>query len=172
MKKCLPLFLFLSATPVLAHDGAVHGSSLLDGFIHPLSGADHILAMIAVGLIATAFSGRRGAALPVAFLSAMVAGFATARMGVALPSVDAVVLMSVVVLGMLVLMPVRILPALVAVSGFALYHGHAHGLEAGRAETVSFALGFLAASAGLILSGIIAGHLIRDGRPGLLPTSD
>lgn len=172
MKKCLTLFLVACASPALAHDGAAHGPSFLDGFIHPLSGADHILAMLAVGLIATAFSGLRSAALPLAFLAAMVAGFATARLGIPLPSVEAVVLMSVVVLGMLVLLPVRIIPALIAVSGFALYHGHAHGTEAGGAENLGFALGFLVSSAGLILSGILAGHLIRDGQPGLLPTSE
>lgn len=172
MKKILPLFLFASASPAVAHDGGTHGMSFLDGFIHPLSGADHILAMLAVGLIATAFSGRRVVALPFAFLSAMVAGFVTARLGFTLPSVDAVVLMSVVVLGMLVLMPVRIVPALIAVSGFALYHGHAHGMEAGGTEPLTFAFGFLLSSAGLILSGILAGHLIRDGQPGLLPASE
>lgn len=172
MKKFLLLILIAYASPALAHDGAAHDLSLLDGFIHPLSGADHILAMLAVGLVATAFSGWRAFALPLAFLAAMVAGFVTARLGIPLPSVDTVVLISVVVLGMLVLMPVRIVPALIAVSGFALYHGHAHGAEAGGAESISFALGFLVSSAGLILSGILAGHLIRDGQPGLLPTSE
>jgi urease accessory protein len=153
--KRLVLIAALLPLPALAHPG--HGEALgfLAGVLHPLSGADHMLAMVMVGLWAGTLGGAARLALPGAFLAAMLAGFGLGAAGIALPGVEAGILASVVVLGALVAlavpMSVRTAASLVAVAG--LLHGHAHGTEG--AATISYALGFLATTAGLIGAGLL-----------------
>src|SRR5690606_40231034 len=87
------------ASPAFAHlDPAEHGS-FAAGFTHPLSGADHILAMVAVGLWAAMLGGRALYTVPAAFVGVMLLGFVAAPVGVPLPFVEPVILASVVVLG-------------------------------------------------------------------------
>ncbi|WP_157016246.1 HupE/UreJ family protein [Mesorhizobium xinjiangense] len=142
--------------PAFAHlDPAEHGS-FMAGFTHPLFGADHILAMVAVGLWA-AMLGRRALWLvPGAFVGTMMIGFLAAAAGLALPFVEPMILASVVVIGLMVAMAFAVsAPAGMAVVGvFALFHGHAHGGEMGQAGLLGYALGFAAATAMLHLAGI------------------
>jgi urease accessory protein len=63
-------------SPALAHPG--HGGSLLAGLAHPFSGADHLAAMVAVGLWAATRPARQALAAPVAFMAALAAGAALA----------------------------------------------------------------------------------------------
>ncbi|WP_426122318.1 HupE/UreJ family protein [Pararhizobium sp. PWRC1-1] len=145
-----------STTPAFAHlDPAEHGS-LLAGFTHPLSGLDHILVMIAVGLWAVQIGGRALWVVPSAFVGTMAFGFALAMAGVPLPFVEPAILASVVALGLLVAMAVRMetaaCPAVVGV--FALFHGYAHGGELGAAVALPFSTGFVIATALLHAAGI------------------
>ncbi|WP_276120697.1 HupE/UreJ family protein [Pararhizobium qamdonense] len=145
-----------STMPAFAHlDPAEHGS-LLAGFTHPLSGLDHILVMIAVGLWAAQIGGRALWVVPTAFVGTMAFGFALAIAGVHLPFVEPAILASVVALGLLVAMAVRMeTGACAAVVGiFALFHGYAHGGELGAAGALPFSAGFVVATALLHIAGI------------------
>ena len=123
----------LLPAPALAHigDGLHHG--LMAGFLHPFSGADHLLAMVMVGLWAGLSGGKARLALPGAFLGAMALGGLLGFAGVALPGVEAGILASVIVLGALAALAVR-LPlgtGAALVAAFGLLHGAAHGAELG-----------------------------------------
>ena len=145
-----------STMPAFAHlDPAEHGS-LLAGFTHPLSGLDHILVMIAVGLWAAQIGGRALWVVPSAFVGTMAFGFALAMAGVRLPFVEPAILASVVALGLLVAMAVRMKTAACAavVGIFALFHGYAHGGELGAAGALPFSAGFVVATALLHIAGM------------------
>ncbi|SMC62519.1 HupE/UreJ family protein [Rhizobium sp. RU36D] len=145
-----------SAAPAFAHlDPAEHGS-FMAGVSHPLFGADHILAMVAVGLWASQIGGRALFAVPAAFVTTMAAGFLLAISGIDLPFVEPAILASVIGLGLLVAMAVRLPTAASAavVGVFALFHGHAHGGELGGAGAIAFGLGFLVSTALLHVAGL------------------
>lgn len=156
-----------AASPAFAHlDPVAHGS-LGAGFSHPLTGADHLLAMVAVGLWASLIGGRALWAVPAAFVAAMSVGFLAALGGLGLPFVEPVIAASVVVIGLLAMVALQV-PAAVgmAVVGFfALFHGYAHGLELGGASGLSFMAGFAAATALLHGAGVALG-LGLGGRAG------
>ncbi|MBP2233717.1 urease accessory protein [Sinorhizobium kostiense] len=165
MKKQLVIAaaaLTASAAPAFAHlDPTAHGS-LVAGLSHPLFGADHVLAMVAVGLWAAQTGGRALWAVPVAFVATMTLGFALAITGAPLPFVEPAILASVVALGLIVAMAMRLDAAKAAaiVGAFALFHGHAHGGEIGAAAITSFAAGFAIATALLHAAGIGLGMLL------------
>ncbi len=151
--------LSLIPAAVFAHPG--HGIAaphdVLHGFMHPLHGADHLLAMVAVGLWAAQRSGRARWALPAAFVGAMIVGFVLGTGGIALPGAELAIAASVLVLGGVVALAVR-MPAIGAatlVAAFALFHGHAHGVELPAAMAgAGFGAGFAASTALLHGAGI------------------
>ena len=156
----------LAPSAALAHTGAEHALSFGSGFAHPFTGVDHMLAMVAVGLWAGLNSGRALWAWPAAFVGLMLVGGALGMLGVDLPMVEAGILASVVVLGLLVLAaaqwPVVIGAALVGV--FALLHGHAHGAELPiGAAAVTYAAGFALGTAILHVAGLGLAHVASDG---------
>ncbi|RWX78667.1 HupE/UreJ family protein [Neorhizobium lilium] len=163
-----------AAVPAFAHlDPLAHGS-FMAGVSHPLFGLDHILVMVAVGLWAAQLSGqnRDHRALwmvPLAFVAAMALGFAAGVAGMPLPFVEPAILASVIALGLLVAVSVR-LPTIAcsAVVGvFALFHGHAHGVELGAAGALQFGIGFMIATALLHMSGIGLGLFVSRFSPNL-----
>ena len=149
----------LAASPALAHLRPEEHGSLAAGFSHPLFGADHVLAMVSVGLWAAVLGGRALWTLPSAFVAAMCAGFLLSLAGLTLPSAEPMIVASVVALGLLVAAAVRldarIGGALVAI--FALFHGAAHGSELGEAGAAAFGLGFVLATAALHGAGVALG---------------
>ncbi|WP_269583496.1 HupE/UreJ family protein [Roseibium sp. Sym1] len=150
----------LTASPALAHlDPADHGS-FAAGFTHPLFGTDHVLAMIAVGLWAALLGGRAVWALPTAFVGAMLAGFALSLAGMPLPYVEPFILASVVILGVVVALALRLPLGLSAalVATFGICHGHAHGGEIGSAGELGYAAGFVLATALLHAAGLLIGY--------------
>ena len=100
------LALVLSPAAALAHDG--HAAGFLGGILHPLTGADHLLAMLAVGLWAGALGGRAVLALPAAFVGALASGAALGTAGLALPMVEPGILASVIILGALAALALRL----------------------------------------------------------------
>lgn len=151
--------LIAGALPASAHlDPGAHGS-LAAGFSHPLFGADHVLAMVAVGLWAALLGGRALWLVPAAFVAMMSAGFAAALAGAPLPFVEPAILASVVAIGLLaaVALSVPAGAAMAMVGFFALFHGHAHGGELGSAGAFPFAAGFAVATALLHAAGAAAG---------------
>jgi urease accessory protein len=159
----LPCALAVSGM-ALAHTGHHDVPGFLSGLSHPLTGPDHLAAMLAVGLWA-GVGARRRAWLPVTtFLVFMTCGAALGINGIALPGLEAGIAASVLVMGLLVATLAR-LPAtasIVLVAVFALFHGSAHGAEMPfAAAPVVYGLGFLVSTAALHLSGIGLGRLAR-----------
>ena len=151
--------LTLVASPAFAHLNPAEHGSFAAGFSHPFSGADHILAMVAVGLWATMLGGRALFAGPAAFVGVMLLGFGAALVGLPLPFVEPVILASVVVLGLLVALalPVSAVAGAAIAGFFAFFHGHAHGGEIGGAAFLSYGAGFALATAILHAAGIGVG---------------
>ncbi len=134
------------------------------GLMHPFTGLDHILAMIAVGLFASQLGGRSIWALPMAFILAMVAGGAIGYGGVPLPMVEQGIAFSVVAMGLIVALGFKLptLPAAALVAVFAVFHGHAHGAEgAGAAAFADYAAGFAVATAALLCAGVLLGQKLN-----------
>jgi urease accessory protein len=147
----------LSPAAAHAHVGASTTSGLLSGFAHPLTGLDHLAAMVAVGLWAAQRGGRARWAVPMSFVSVMAVGGLLGTAGLSMPLVAPAIVASVLVLGVLVAGAVRL--PLVASSFLvglcALFHGHAHGAE--MPETVAglaYGTGFLLATGLLHGAGI------------------
>ena len=139
-------------------------SDFAAGLAHPVSGADHILAMVAIGLWGVVSGGRALWAWPAAFVATLLVGFAAAILGLPAPFVEPAIVSSIVVLGLLVALAVKAPVWLGAVIAglFAFFHGHAHGTEAVTAgvELLAFASGFSLATAVLHGVGLGAGLLI------------
>lgn len=150
----------LAWNPALAHTYGADGAGLAMGFMHPIMGSDHVLAMIAVGLWAAQRGGADLWRLPATFIGTMVFGMALALADIGLPMVQLGIAGSVVMLGVLVGLAARI-PSAAAISLvalFALFHGHAHGTELPEtAIPVLYAVGFIAATALLHGVGVGAG---------------
>jgi len=156
-----PLYAFalsvLVATPALAHTGAGSVSGFASGFGHPIGGLDHLLAMIAVGILASQQGGKSLWLLPVSFVAMMVVGGALGIAGVAVPFVELGIVGSVIVLGAVIAlgkhMPTGAAMALVGV--LAIFHGHAHGTEMPvDASGFEYGLGFAIATAMLHAVGL------------------
>lgn len=139
-------------------------SDFIAGLAHPVSGADHVLAMVAIGLWGVIAGGRAVWAWPAAFVAMVLMGFATAICGLQVPLVEPAIAASIVVLGLLVALAVRAPLWLGAVIAglFAFFHGHAHGTEAATAGVglFAYASGFSLTTAALHALGIGAGLLI------------
>ncbi len=160
-RLCLAVaVLAASSGAAFAHPGHDGAAGFSHGFLHPLGGLDHVLAMVAVGLFAAHLGGRALWAVPATFIAVMAAGGALGMAGVALPFVEAGIALSVVVLGLAVALRLSV-PTLVAmalVGFFAVFHGYAHGAEMpADAAGATYAAGFLAATALLHGAGIALG---------------
>lgn len=154
----------LAVTSAWAHTGAGITGGFASGFMHPLFGADHVVAMVAVGLWG-AFLGTPAIwVLPVTFPLVMTIGGALGVMGVPLPGVEIGIALSAIVLGAMVAFAVRppLWIAAIIVATFAIFHGHAHGTELpNAADPIAYSLGFVVATGLLHLAGIAIGLVVR-----------
>lgn len=157
----------VAAAPAGAHTGRGPGG-ILDGILHPITGPDHLLAMLAVGVVAVLAAPRgRVWVIPAAFLGGMIAGGAAGISGVPLPGAEHLIIASVLVLGVAIALAVQgaadwLIAALV-VAGVA--HGHAHGAEAPTsAHPFAYVAGFVLATGSLHLAGVGVGMTIRNRR--------
>ncbi len=144
--------LLLAPASALAHTGAGLGHALGDGLAHPLAGADHLLAMLAVGIWTAQQRGRASLAIPAAFLAAMGLGGLAGASALPLPAVAPMIALSLAVFGGLAVARARLgaVPVALLAGGFASFHGFAHGSELPPAASfASFGTGFLVASAAL-----------------------
>jgi urease accessory protein len=140
-----------------AHTGIGGTAGFAHGFLHPVGGLDHVLAMVAVGLFAAQLGGRALWAVPATFVAVMVLGGALGAAGMALPLVELGIALSVVVLGLVVLAgrPWPLSLAMALVGTFAVFHGHAHGAEMPvGASGLAYGLGFVAATTLLHAAGV------------------
>ena len=152
----------LTSLPAHAHVGLSDASGFMHGLVHPASGLDHVLAMLAVGLWAAQTGGRSVWAVPLTFIGVMALGGALPLLGINLPFVEQGIVLSVLLLGVLIAASVR-LPLWLGsgmVGLFALWHGHAHAHGTAMlvpASGIEYALGFLLATALLHTIGIAFG---------------
>ena len=151
-----------AAGPAFAHTGTGLPGGFMSGFLHPLSGFDHMLAMVSVGLWG-AFLGRPLiVALPVIFPTVMAFGGALGMANVPLPRVEIGIAVSVLVMGAVIALAYRapIWIACLIVGVFAIFHGYAHGKELpSAADPIGYSLGFVLATGMLHVAGIGLGLL-------------
>ena len=157
------------ATPALAHKAESLRGGIVAGALHPLSGPDHMLAMVAVGIWGALLGRPLLVALPVVFPLVMALSGMAAIMGMTLPPVEIGIAVSVIALGGVIALALRppawVAIALVAV--FAVFHGYAHGQELpSLADPVGYSIGFVTMTGALHLSGIGIGLVdhLRGGR--------
>lgn len=162
MRLLLTVMCTICMLPIsaFAHTGVGHPTGFAAGFGHPVGGADHMLAMIAVGLWAAQMGGRALWAVPGTFVAMMMVGGVLGISGVHIPYIEAGILVSVLVLGVMIAgafkFPLAVSGVLVGI--FAVFHGHAHGAEMPMAiGAVSYSAGFALATALLHAVGILAG---------------
>jgi urease accessory protein len=158
------IFFIFAPAAALAHPGHDGAGGLVNGFFHPVTGIDHVLAMIAVGVLAAQYGGRALWLVPMSFLVAMAAAGAIGMAGIPVQIVEAGIGLSIVVLGLVIAFQIKppTLVAMVVVGFFALFHGYAHGSEMPNGLAgVSFAAGFLVATALLLGAGVGLGLLLQ-----------
>lgn len=154
---CALLFVPLT---VHAHTDSNSAAGFLSGLHHPVSGWDHILAMIAVGLWGAQLGKPAVWVLPVAFPIVMALGGMLGLLGIPIPGVEIGIALSAIVLGGMVLLeakpPIGVATAIVGI--FAIFHGHAHGTELPEGSSgLLYSIGFVAATGTLHGVGIAIG---------------
>ena len=160
----LPSLAFAHVTPE-AH------SHFLTGFLHPVSGLDHLLAMLSVGIVSTQMTQKHAIwILPAAFVSMMTVGGTMGMAGIPVSGIETGIALSVLLLGASIFLgskwPVIVIYGFVG--GFALCHGYAHGAEMSQqAHAVPFVLGFVIATVALHLAGVAIGLSAGRMAPGL-----
>jgi urease accessory protein len=142
------------------------GSGAVEGFLHPILGTDHLIAMVTVGILSAVIGGRAIWTVPAAFLLAMLGGGILGLIGVPLPFVEIGISVSVLILGILILTRAA-LPewiAMLTVGAFGVFHGHAHGAELPQITDltiiIAYVVGFLVATAGLHVIGALLGYMV------------
>ena len=151
--------LALTTAPAVAHG---FGGA---GWMHPLTGPDHMLAMLAVGAWSAQLGGRALWLVPSAFVVAMAAGGAAALAGLVLPATEVAIVASVILLGLAIASarPYAVPVAAFATMVFGLAHGSAHGAEIPASQNVAiYVAGFLATTAGLHVIGLAGAALVLD----------
>jgi urease accessory protein len=147
-----------------AHEHAGVAGGLVSGFVHPISGVDHLIAMVAVGLWGAQLGAPAIWILPLTFPLVMALGGVLGVVGLPLPLPEIFIALSALVLGAAVALRLRVPFAVAAavVAVFAIFHGHAHGTELPRAaDPLAYGVGFVCATGLLHLCGIAIGALSR-----------
>ncbi|WP_078120467.1 HupE/UreJ family protein [Thiosocius teredinicola] len=156
--------LLSSVTASHAHTDVGAASGFLSGFLHPVFGVDHLIAMVAVGLWGAQLGKPAIWILPITFPAVMALGALFGIAGLPLPGVEIGIAASALILGLMVTFAAK--PALwiagLVVAAFALWHGHAHGTEIPDATNpLAYGIGFVVSTGLLHLAGIIIGLLVR-----------
>ena len=125
------LLIVATSLPAAAHVGHGETDGFIHGFMHPIGGLDHMLAMVSVGMLAALLGGRALWMVPVSFMAMMAVGAALAMSGFDLPFVELGISLSVIALGVAVALqlPLPMIGAMAFVGFFAVFHGFAHGAE-------------------------------------------
>ncbi|WP_372831194.1 HupE/UreJ family protein [Pontibacterium sp.] len=152
------------SVPAFAHTGG-DSAGLVQGFLHPFTGLDHLLMMLAVGLIAVRMGGKHLRVLPAVFGGSLLAGAVLGMSGFTLAFVEQGILLSVVVLGLMLSAVFKFNLAIssVLVASFALLHGGAMGAESAGAMLTTVA-GILMASGLIQLVGAGLGKVMLNYR--------
>jgi urease accessory protein len=162
---------FLPGGSALAHVPAADGAGLLAGLAHPLSGWDHVIAFLAVGIWAYQIGRAAQWVLPTIFVTAVVGGSVLGSLELPVQGVEQGIAISVLVLGIAIGAAFR--PALAIgipiIALFAIFHGHAHGAQlAGAASPALYGLGLILATASLHACGMALGWVAALPSGGML----
>jgi len=151
----------LAPGAALAHTGIGPTGGFTAGLVHPFAGIDHLLVLLAVGWWAAMMGGYARWLLPLNFVSAMALGSAVQQWGIVWSEAEVLVSLSVVMMGGVLLRNWRtaMVPAMMGVTAFALFHGYVHAAEMGH-ETgaIAYASGFLTATEMLQTAGFGLGR--------------
>lgn len=163
--RLLKIFVLFLCLPSFAHAHSIAFTVVgwSNGFLHPLQGADHIIAMLAVGFWAAQLRGVAMWVLPLTFVSVMAIGGLLGTSGIAIDYAETIILISGFVLSVLAVknMQFDLKVSALIVGFFALFHGYAHGTEIGDwANFTSYSLGFITATSLLHLVGILMARSI------------
>ena len=163
----LALIIFaLLPTLAQAHPGEPgHAHGFTNGLLHPLTGLEHICAMIAVGLWAAQLGGRARWLVPTMFVAAMMLGGVLGLSGRHVPGIEQGIAASVLILGVFIAtatkLPLSASAAIVAL--FAWFHGYAHGAEMpANTSAAAYGTGFIFATAGLHILGVVLGVMAQE----------
>jgi urease accessory protein len=160
----MSMVVLLYPATALAHVGSGASGGFLTGVAHPVSGLDHVLAMIAVGLWGAQLGKPALWLLPVVFPMMMAGGGMLGLMGIPLPGVEIGIAISAIVLGAMVFAEAKpaLAVSLAIVAFFAIFHGHAHGTELPAGQSgLLYSIGFVAATGCLHGVGISIGMIHR-----------
>ena len=152
------------APPAIAHVQSGQAAGFVTGFLHPISGLDHVLAMVAVGLWGAQLGAPAIWLLPITFPIVMALGGFLGLLGVPLPGVEVGIAASAILLGAAVMTERRppLYTAAVLVGFFAIFRGHAHGTELPSGQSaLLYSLGFVMATGCLHAIGIAIGAVHR-----------
>lgn len=165
IKQSLFSLLILSvALPVSAHTGISEGTSLQHGLLHPLTGLDHLLVLLAVGAFAFQRGGQWRWQTPLIFLLGLFGGALLVVNGLALPGMEGMIALSVLLLGALLTANPKRLPLLVTtlIASFAVYHGYAHATEAAASASMGLYLfGICCSSALVLVMGVLLAACVK-----------
>lgn len=140
----------------------LHGGGFEAGLLHPVLGFDHLLAMVAVGIISTQMGGRSVYLVPLSFVAIMFFGSLLGMNNIQFLYDEQGIALSVLILGLAIALDKKtpIFIGMLVVAFFAFFHGHAHGAELPRAVSkVEFISGFILATAILHLLGVFIGYI-------------
>jgi urease accessory protein len=163
-RAALAVFLCCFGLPALAHVQQGQAAGFVTGMLHPVSGLDHVVAMVAVGLWGAQLGAPAIWLLPVTFPLVMAIGGFLGLVGVPLPGVEVGIALSALLLGLAVALEWRppLWAAVMLVGFFAVFHGHAHGTELPPGESgLLYSLGFVVATGCLHGVGIATGLVHR-----------
>jgi urease accessory protein len=144
--------------------GAAGDGGFVSGMVHPVTGLDHVIAMVAVGLWGAILGAPAIWVLPIAFPLIMTVGAVLGILDVPVPAIDLGIAASAIVLGGMVAANARppLALAFLLVAFFAIYHGHPHGAALPDfGVPVLYAAGFVVATGLLHLAGVAFGLLYR-----------
>jgi urease accessory protein len=156
--------LMLLATPALAHTGQGVAGGFITGFMHPITGPDHVVAMVAVGMWGAFLGAPAIWLLPIVFPMVMAFGGVLGVLGVPIHGIETGIALSAIGLGAMVAFAARppLWVAAVLVGTFAIFHGYAHGAELpGATNPLAYGIGFVLATGLLHLCGIAFGLLVH-----------
>lgn len=161
--------LFAIAFPASAHEAGGNAHALHHGVLHPVTGLDHLLAMVAIGLWAAQLGGKARWLLPTAFVATTALGAILGATGLGLIGGEFLIALSVGALGLALLLarPWPTYGAAAVAAFFGLAHGHAHGLEMPQAAgAIAYGSGFIISTALLHGAGLLIGTLLlKTSRP-------
>lgn len=160
IKNWLIAALCLVSPSLYAHTGGHVDHSLISGLLHPLTGIDHLLVLMAVGLIAAKQGGKALFAFPAAFLALMAAGALLNGYGIQMPFVESLIALSLVAFGLLVTISQKQRSKIIfmGVSFFAVFHGYAHAAEIpSDSSAVQYFSALMLMSLAICLGGCVIG---------------